>query len=118
MNIPIIVGSSFSLNDKKTINLFLGTGISGDIKISDNSFKAPDRMSFGTLPFVVNFQISGGFDYSMSNKVPIVLQYEYIVGLSNAYKEQLYYGAPNEPIFTGYYKYLTNSLSMGIKCKL
>lgn len=118
LNIPLIVGSSFSVDNKQAIHLFLETGISGDVKISDNSPKAPDRMSFSTLPFVVNFQISGGVDYSMSNKVSVVLQYEYILGLSGAYKEQLYYGAPDLPIFTGYYKYVTHSLSMGIQWKL
>jgi hypothetical protein len=118
LSVPLIIGSSFPVDKKQAIRIFVETGISGDIKISDNSPKAPDRMSFSTLPFLVNFQISGGVNYSLSNKVSVILQYEYILGLSGAYKEQLYYGAPDLPIFTGYYKYVTHSLSFGIKWKL
>jgi hypothetical protein len=118
LNIPIIIGSSFSVNNKKTINLFVETGISGEFKISDNSPKAPDRWGFQALSFLLNFQISGGIDFKVANSASILLQYGYSFGLTNAYKEELYYGAPNEPIFTGYYKYTTNSLSLGMKWEL
>jgi hypothetical protein len=118
LNIPLIIGSSFSLNDKKTIHLFVESGISCDFKISDNSPKAPDRWGFQVMSLLVNFQISGGIDLKVGNSTSIVLQYGYSLGLTNAYKEELYYGAPNEPIFTGYYKYSTNSLSIGMKWEL
>ena len=117
-NIPFIIGSSIPLDKKQTFHLFFETGLSSDIKNSDKSSTVPDRASFETLPFYLNFLVSGGADFSINSKAAIVLQYQYTVGLTGAYKEELYYGAPNEPIFTGYYKYLTNSISLGIKLKI
>jgi hypothetical protein len=117
-NIPLVFGSSISLNNKQTVHIYFETGFSADIKISDKSSMGPDRASFETLPSYINFQASGGADISVSKNVAVVLQYQYTLGLSNAYKEELYYGATNQPIFTGYYKYLTNSISIGIKWKI
>jgi hypothetical protein len=118
IRIPLLIGSMFSVNNKKTIQLFAETGISGDFKISDDSPKAPDRAGFQVLPILLNFQLSGGLNFKVNNATAIVLQYEYSLGISNAYKEKLYYGSPNEPIFTGYYSYQTNSISIGVKWEL
>jgi hypothetical protein len=115
LSIPALIGISAPLNLKKTIGFFAETGLAGNLKITDHSYHPPDRIGFETLPVVLSFQFSAGFTFGVWENASFILQYGYSADLTNAYKETRYFGAPQMPIYVGYYKYFTNSVSLGVQ---
>ena len=116
--IPVLIGARTALNPKKTIGVFFETGVAGNFKILDKSYCGPDRVAFKINPFVLSFQASGGFNFALGDKANLILQYTYSADLTNAYMETLYLGATNLTYYVGNYKWLTNSLSLGIQWPL
>jgi hypothetical protein len=116
--IPVLIGAQTFLDSKRTISLFCETGILTNFAISDQTYSGPDRVDFSRSSVVATYQISAGIGYVVGSNATLILQYAYSMDVSPAYKETLYYGAPNQKFLYGDYKYHTSSLSLGLKMGL
>jgi hypothetical protein len=115
LSVPVLIGFKLPMDQRNTASFFCETGIAGNIRVSDKSYKAPDRVGFEVIPLALDFQAAAGFDLTLSPNASIVFQYTYTSDLTGAYKETLYLGATNQTYFEGYYKYHTSTFSLGIQ---
>jgi hypothetical protein len=115
LSIPLMVGIDPAIDARKTIFLSLEAGLSGNLKMIDKSYSGPDRVGFKTNPGTLGFNAGGGLTLVASPTVNFMVRYDYMVDITNAYDETLYWGAPNEVYRTRSYKYKTSNFSIGLQ---
>ncbi|HEY4147848.1 MAG TPA: hypothetical protein VGM41_02910 [Chitinophagaceae bacterium] len=67
---------------------------------------------------VLDLHLGAGISFVTSDNARIFLLYDYSSDLTHAYKEELYWGAPNELIRTRFYQLKTSSISLGFQWAL
>jgi hypothetical protein len=118
LTIPFLFGISQPLNKSRSIWLSVEAGPAGSVPIVDNTYKAPDRADYKTLPVVLSACGGAGISFGMQNGARLQLHYSYTVDITNAINESLYWGAPDELIRTRSYKYRVHEFSIGVQWPL
>jgi hypothetical protein len=114
LSIPALVGFTDALNKNKTIFLSLELGLSGDFRLIDHSHAAIDVAGFETNFATLSLQTGCGLTFRMPSGGCLDLHYSYLVNMTEAYKETLYWGG--NPIYRDFsYKYQTQFFSLGLR---
>lgn len=113
LSFPILFGVIIPVNPAKTILFSVEGGASADFKLIDKTTSGIDRADFSTSSAVVDLQGGCGLIFNPIAGSRAFIQYTYRVDMTDAYKETLYWGAPNEPYRTLSLKYRTQVISLG-----
>ena len=101
------------LNRSRSICLSIEAGPVGNLAIVDDTYKAPDRVGYKTLPMVLGASGGAGISLGLPGKMRLMIHYTYSADITNAVNETLYWGAPNETYRTRSYKYAVQSFTFG-----
>jgi hypothetical protein len=116
--IPFLFGFTEPLNKSRSIWFSLEGGPTGSIAIVNQTYRAPDRVDYKTLPVVLGFRGGASISFGLPKDMRLVMSYSYSVDITNAINETLYWGAPNEIYRTRSYKYQVQAFSLGFQWPL
>ena len=116
--VPFLFGLAMPLDRSQSVCLTIEAGPVGDIAIVDNTYKAPDRVGYKTLPLVLGASGGAGISFGSPGGMRLTIHYSYSADITNAVNETLYWGAPNEMYRTRSYKYDVQSFTIGFQWPL
>lgn len=116
ISLPFLVGSNIFPTDRP-VNIQVEAGPVANFRLIDNSSTGPDRVGFKTPFFTLSACAGASVSFLANNKMKLLLQYRYMVDMTNSYVETLWWSS-QEPNKEFIYKYKTHAVSLGIQWPL
>jgi hypothetical protein len=114
LSVPLLAEINTAINMDSQFNFFLEFGSSANFRLFDKSISGPDRNGFKTSFVSFSLLPGAGLSCRLPHGTRLLLQYNYMHDISNAYIESLYWSSA-EPNRDFNYKYKTHCFSIGFQ---
>lgn len=114
LSVPLTAGVNVPLTGNEKLGLGLEFGPAVNLRLSDKSYVGPDRVSSNTSFATLSLNPGASLDYKLSTNTKLTLGYTYMLDITDAYIERVYWNN-HYPRRKFAYKNKTQMLSLGLQ---
>lgn len=113
VSVPALLGTEFLLEEGRPVTVSLEFGPAFNFRVMDKSYFGPDRVETMAHPATGSLNPAAGLSWDVGRGLKMTARYSYMVDVTHAYTETLYWGSPDQPYRDFHYQWKTHVFSLG-----